>query len=85
MTQISFQDLILKVAKDGNPQQVITYDITMFTTIVVNNKPAQIVDVKTGMKVTVVSSDGKVAERISATGSLPAIKRTPKKPAKPKK
>ncbi len=85
VTQISFQDLILKVAKDGNPQQVITYDITMFTTIVVNNKPAQIVDVKTGMKVTVVSSDGKVAERISATGSLPAIKRTPKKPAKPKK
>jgi hypothetical protein len=87
VTAVGIQDLTVKIAKGGDTNNVVAYNITLLTEIVVNGKPGKLQDIKKGMKSTIVTSDGKNIERITAEGSLPPVKPTTKKstPKKPKK
>lgn len=56
----------IKVASGQKNRTISTYTVTAFTKIFVDGKPAKLEDVKKGMRVTVVSTDGKSAARIEA-------------------
>jgi len=76
-----------KVATGQTDRRTDEYTITGFTKVFVNNKPAKLEEVKKGMRVTVVSTDGKTASRIEAhdyAGSATADKKDPKKDKKKK-
>jgi len=57
----------IKVASGQKDRRVTPYTITAFTKIYVNNKPSKLEDVQKGMRVNVVSTDGKSASRIDAS------------------
>lgn len=66
--------------KTSNGKTVNIYTITAFTKVYHDGEPAKFEDLKKGMKISVVSSDGKVAARIDAEGPG----EEPKPPAKKK-
>jgi|GEM_PF-1971121 len=66
VAEVRLQDFVLKVAKGGDAKQVFAYNLTVLTDITVGGKPGKFEQIKKGMKVTVVSPDGKNAERIEA-------------------
>jgi hypothetical protein len=57
----------IKVATGQETRKTISYAVTAFTKVYVGDKPAKLEDVQKGMRVSVVSSDGKSASRIDAS------------------
>ncbi|MCX7887784.1 MAG: hypothetical protein N3B01_11110 [Verrucomicrobiae bacterium] len=62
---------VIKVASGQINRTVTTYTVTAFTKIFVNGRPAKLEDIRKGMRVSVVSSDGRTATRIDASEYLP--------------
>lgn len=83
-TKVTDIDAASFTFKTSNGKQVNSYVINGFTKVIVNGNPAKFEDVKKGMKVSVISSDGKVASRIDADGTGEEPKDDKKKDPKKK-
>jgi hypothetical protein len=55
-----------KVATGQHDRRLIPYTVTAFTKILVNDKTAKLEEIQKGMRVSVVSTDGKTASRVEA-------------------
>lgn len=84
VTAVDWQNYTFKVAGEKEGKEV-AYNITALTEIFVNGKSAKFEEVKKGMKISVVSSDGKNASRIEAEGGLGPPPASTKKKSQPKK
>jgi len=76
----------IQISTGQKERNVLTYTVTKFTQVFVNGKPAKLEEVQKGMRVSVVSSDGKTATRVdAATYQAPEGGNTDKKQGAAKK